>query len=251
MSEASVQPALAAVLVSHGDRGGTSANAALRTQAEAVRALTGLAVVEAGCLKGEPTIEHALASAAASGARQIAVYPLFMADGYFVEKVRERVRAMALAPEPEVLVPLGLDPALPDILVQVALQTAAREGFEPAASRLLVVGHGSKLGPASATATRKVAARAALTRRFASVATAFLEEDPFVDDALRMSPAPTVVAGFFFGDGMHGGEDVPDAIRETGAHAVYTGAVGNAPAVATLIAAALATSAGLSGPRLT
>lgn len=229
---------LAAVLVSHGDRGGAAPNAALRAQAEAVRALTGFRIA-VGMLKGEPTIEQGVTEAAATGIERIAVYPLFMADGYFVDKVRERVAAAGVAPEPEILSPLGLDPALPDILVEDAAIMASREGFEPLKSRLLVVGHGSKLGPASANATRKAAARAALARRFASVTTAFLEEDPFIDDALRASTVPTVVAGFFFGDGMHAGEDVPDAIDETGAKAIYTGAIGNAAAVAPLIAAAL------------
>jgi sirohydrochlorin ferrochelatase len=230
--------AFAAVLVAHGDRGGAAPNTALRAQAEAVHRLTGLDV-RTGMLKGDPTIEQALADAAATGAKNIAVYPLFMADGYFVQKVRERVVAIGLVPEPKILAPLGLDPGLPDILVQEAVSVAPRRGLEPLNARLLIVGHGSKLGPASATATRKAAARAALARRFASVTTAFLEEEPFLDDALRASPVPTVVAGFFFGDGMHAGEDVPDAIEETGANAIYTGAIGNSPSVAPLIAAAL------------
>lgn len=229
---------LAVVLASHGDRGGASPNAALKAQADAVRALIGLPVA-IGMLKGEPTIEQALADAAATNAGGIAVYPLFMADGYFVHKVRERMHAAGIVPEPQLLAPLGLEPDLPDILVQEAVKAALRQGIEPSTSRLLVVGHGSKLGPASASATRKAAARAAVARRFASVTTAFLEEEPFLEDALRASTAPTIVAGFFFGDGMHAGEDVPDAIEETGANAIYTGAIGNSPAVAPLIAAAL------------
>jgi sirohydrochlorin ferrochelatase len=232
--------ALAAILVSHGDRGGVAPNATLEAHARAVQSLTGLDIVLAAMLKGEPTIEQALATAAASGAQGIAVYPLFMADGYFVRKVlRERIEATRLMPEPRLLAPLGLDPGLPDILVVEAVRAAAQEGLTPQSSRLLIVGHGSKLGPASATATRKAAARAALTRRFASVATAFLEEEPFLEDALRASAAPTVVSGFFFGDGLHAGEDVPDAIAETGANAVYAGSVGNSLAIAPLIAAAL------------
>ena len=233
---------IAVVLASHGDRGGSESNAALRSQADAVRALTGLRVWT-GVLKGEPALEDALAEAAASGAPRIAVYPLFMADGYFVQKVRDRIAAAGFADRAQLLTPLGLDPGLPDLIVASATETAERGGFAPETSRLLIVGHGSKLGPASASATRKVAARAALARRFASVATAFLEEEPFVDDALCASNAPTVVAGFFFGDGMHGGDDVPDAIAETGARALYTGAIGNSPAVAHLIAAALRTFA--------
>lgn len=229
---------IAVVLASHGDRGGPHPNAALRSQAEAVSTLTGLRVWT-GVLKGEPTLENALAEAAASGAPRIAVYPLFMADGYFVQKVRDRIAAAGFENTAHLLTPLGLDPALPGLIVESAVETAQRGGFEAASSRLLIVGHGSKLGPASASATRKVAARAALARRFASVATAFLEEEPFVDDALRASATPTVVAGFFFGDGMHGGDDVPEAIAETGARAIYTGAIGNSPAVAPLIAAVL------------
>jgi len=232
---------LAVVLASHGDRGGAFPNAALEAQAGAVRAHTGLPVLT-GMLKGKPTIEEAVADAAASGAFRIAVYPLFMADGYFVQKVRERVHAAGATPEPLILTPLGLDPGLPDILVQEALAAATAAGFDAATSRLLIVGHGSKLGPASATATRKAAARVALARRFASVTTAFLEEEPFVEDALHASRVPTVVAGFFFGDGLHAGEDVPDAIAEAGANAIYTGAIGNSPAVAPLIAAALTTA---------
>ncbi len=235
-------PPFAAVLIAHGDRGGPSPNAALLAQTAAVRALLSPALVTAGVLKGDPSLEDALSEAAASGAARIAVYPLFMADGYFMRKVRERVAAIGIAPDPVILTPLGLDPALPDILVQEAANVASREGMEPLSSRLLVVGHGSKLGPASANATRKAAARAALARRFASVTTAFLEEEPFLEDTLAADgEQPTVVAGFFFGDGMHGGEDVPDAIAETGANAIYTGAVGNSPAVAPLIAAAIAT----------
>jgi sirohydrochlorin ferrochelatase len=234
-----VRAPFAAVLVAHGDRGGPAPNAALAAQAAAIRTLTG-APVAIGLLKGEPTIEDGLAEAAATGAARIAVYPLFMADGYFMQKVRERIAATGVAPEPVILTPLGLDPGLPDILAGDAAGMAEREGFIPLTSRLLIVGHGSKLGPASATATRKAAARAALARRFASVTTAFLEEEPFLEDALRASAGPTVVSGFFFGDGMHAGEDVPEAIAETGANAVYAGAIGNSPAVAPLIAAAIA-----------
>lgn len=234
----------AVVLAAHGDRGGASPNAALHAQAEAVGALVAPARIFPGVLKGEPTLESALSQATASGARRVAVYPLFMADGYFMRKVRDGVSAANLAPDPVVLDPLGLDPALPNILVGEAAAFAHGKGFDPLRSRLLVVGHGSKLGPASANATRKAAARAALARRFASVTTAFLEEEPFLDDVLAAGGTqPTVVAGFFFGDGMHAGEDVPDAIAETGANAIYTGAIGNSAAAAPLIATALRTAA--------
>jgi len=304
---------VAVILAAHGDRGGATPNAALRAHAEAVGRLTGFPILP-GVLKGDPSIESALESARTQRAARVIVYPMFMADGYFVHKLRERIAAVALTPKPDILAPLGLDPALPDVLVAEAATIAEARGASPnfgpqdpeaeqpgvsaaptehpqarerktaeteetisnpvsapkgpgatrpgasaapaerlwarerkkLSSRLLIVGHGSKLGPASASATRKAAARAAITRRFASVTTAFLEEEPFLEDILRASAAtPTVVAGFFFGDGLHAGEDVPDAIAEAGANALYTGAIGNSPAVAPLIAAALKTA--LSG----
>ncbi len=103
----------------------------------------------------------------------------------------------------------------------------------------MVVGHGSKFGPASARATRDAAVAIARAGVFASVSTAFLEEPPFLKTELGRLQTPTVVAGFFFGDGMHAGEDVPAAIEETGAHAVYAGPIGQSPGIPSLIASSL------------
>ena len=232
------QNTVAAILAAHGDRGGPTPNAALRAQAERVAALLPGTPLFTGMLKGEPTIEQALAEAAAA-AQHIAVYPLFMADGYFVRKLGERIAAAGYGHRTALLTPLGLDPALPDVMISDISNVVPRRGLELHASRLLIVGHGSKLGPASATATRKVATRVALARRFASVTTAFLEEEPFLDDALRAASMPTIVTGFFFGEGLHGSEDVQETIAETGAHAVYAGAIGNSAAIAPLVAAAI------------
>jgi sirohydrochlorin ferrochelatase len=124
-------------------------------------------------------------------------------------------------------------------MLSESLRTALDAGLDPSASRLLVVGHGSKFGPRSAEATRAAAARIEQTRRFATVATAFLEEAPFLQAELPRENIPTVVTGFFFGDGMHAGEDVPAAIRETAANAVYAGPLGRSARIPALIAAAL------------
>lgn len=237
---AAAPSSVAAMLVSHGDRAGEDRNATLRALAAATSELTGLGAITAGVLKGEPLLEDALKDARASGAVTLLVYPLFMADGYFVRKIlRERIDAAGVSAMSRILAPLGVDPGLPQLMLNEALRAAATAGFEPSASRLLIVGHGSKIGPASATATRQAAARVAIARRFARVTTAFLEEDPFIEDTLRDTSMPTVVSGFFVGDGMHAGEDVPDAIAETGANAVYAGPIGSAPGIPTLIAAAI------------
>jgi sirohydrochlorin ferrochelatase len=231
---------VAVVLVSHGDRGGVDPNATLRAQAKAVQALTGVETVMIGVLKGTPSLEEALETADMSGASEILLCPLFMAEGYFAGRVLpHRLSEASLAKPIRILQPLGLDPGMAGLVLADAISAAETAGYVASDSNLLVVGHGSKFGPASADATRKVAEEVAAAQRFASVSTAFLEEAPFVEDALTGLSTPTVVAGFFFGDGMHAAEDVPEVIARTRARAVYSGAIGSSPHIPELIAAAI------------
>jgi sirohydrochlorin ferrochelatase len=105
---------------------------------------------------------------------------------------------------------------------------------------LLIVGHGSKIGPASAEATRVVAAAIERAGVFGRVETAFLEEAEFLEDALRRAAStPTIVSGFFSGDGLHAAEDVPEAIAETGASATYAGPIGRSDAVSEIVRGAI------------
>jgi sirohydrochlorin ferrochelatase len=231
---------VAVILAAHGDLRGDDPNRLLARHAESIA--QGFRHASAGVLKGEPTLEQALAAAAESGASRLAVYPVFMSDGYFAAKVLpERV---ASAPTPpalaiEILPPLGLDHGLAPLIHEDALAAAGNAGLDPSATRLLIVGHGSELGPASANATRATARRVAALAGFATVTTAFLEEPPFLDAVLAECREPTVVVGFFSGDGLHSGEDVPLAIRETGARAHYAGSIGASSAIPGLIRAAI------------
>ena len=233
------QSDVAVILAAHGDRGGAEgarANASLLAHAKSLAASAQFRLVTAGVLKGEPALETALTEAHQSGAARIAVYPFFMADGYFVKSVLPaRIEAGAMSPRCRILAPLGIDEQLPALVRAEALAASARAGFDPALSRLLVVGHGSALGPASANATHKAAVSISRLGGFASVATAFLEEPPFLDAALAGTRPPTIVAGFFSGDGLHAGEDVPAAIAEAGANAVYAGSIGAVAAIPSLM----------------
>lgn len=237
MTAAPVAPSeLAVVLAAHGDRGGTGANDALLFHRDTLVRADRYASVSAGVLKGDLTLEAALSAADASSARHIAVYPFFMADGYFVRtRLAGRLAAAGLRLPWTLLSPLGVDPELPHLILRQSLAAAEAAGFQSAATDLLVVGHGSQIGPASADATRAAAARIAAANTFRSVTTAFLEEPPSVAEALHAATEPVVVTGFFSGDGLHAGEDVPEAIAASGRRAVYAGPIGGDPAVAPLI----------------
>ncbi len=231
---------VAVVLAAHGDRGGSAPNATLFRQTHALAAeLTCLGVMP-GVLKGEPSFEDAVRAAVAAGARAILIYPLFMADGYFTRTILpQRLHDLLVSCPVRILDPLGLDPHLPALLMEDAIAAAERAGYAPATSRLLLVGHGSQLGPASADATRAAAAAMALASPFQRIDTAFLEEPPLLDDALTGAQPPTVILGFFSGDGLHAAEDVPEALAESGAAAVYAGSIGQSPRLAGLMASAI------------
>lgn len=218
----------AVVLVAHGERGGTMQNASLAAHVGALASDGFIRTVVGGVLNGTPTLGDALAQARSSGAKRILVYPLFMAPGYFVDiKLPDEIHVAGCDDISEILTPLGSDPNLPAIMLRRAVGVARKANLSPALARLVVVGHGSKSGtPASAYATRQFAATLRGRGVFGEVDVAFLEEAPSVQDVLTASKRPTVVIGYFYAAGLHAAEDVPEAIAETGADAIYTGAVG-------------------------
>ncbi len=227
------------ILVAHGDRGDDKSNRWLLDHRDALREQGLFLAVEAGVLKGDPALEAALDAAVTIGPDRVLVYPVCMSDGYFVRKIlRDRIAAADCPLLLTVLPPLGLDPALPHLILEHALNAAEQLDCATETARLLVVGHGSKFGPASAAATQQMVCALRSERRFATVEPAYLEEAPFLHDALAENGAPTVVAGFFSGFGMHATDDVPTAIEETGAHATYTGPIGMHAAIPDLIRSA-------------
>lgn len=231
----------ALILAAHGERQVASPNRLLAGHARALSERLSPMPVACGVLNGEPSLESALEAVAGKGAGRLLVYPLFMADGYFVEQVLpKRIAESGARLEPLILSPLGLDPGLEALMLAEALAAAKGRGFAPEKTRLLVAGHGSKFGPASADATRRMANRLAGANRFARVGAAFLEEPPFIADALKEDEGPVVVSGFFAGDGMHSSRDVPEAIARARGPAVYTGPVGAHEAVRDIVAAAVA-----------
>ncbi len=231
---------IAVVLAAHGDRGSSERNAVLRRHAENLKLRALFKAVTYGVLNGKPPLIDALGDADRVNADQVLVYPFFMSEGYFVKKIlAERIEQSGVSAPVHILQPLGLDPLLPGLLGRRSVSAAQDGGLDPAQARLLIVGHGSKFGRASAEATEAIANKVRATSAFLKVTTAFLEEPPFVADALAAEKIPTVVAGFFSAEGMHGHDDVPDAIKAAGTFCVYTRPIGSDPGISKLIEAAI------------
>lgn len=230
----------AALIVAHGERGGKFDNELLRSLSKCVSAMTDGIHVAAGVLNGDPGLDDALEGFAAGGYRELLVYPFFMSGGYFSGKVLpDRIGAKDRPFDWRVLDPLGLDGSLPEVILEEGLEGARREGWRPADTRLLLVGHGSTKSRASADAADLVARAVADRVVFGAVETAFIEEPPMVLDALKASMAPTVVIGLFSGHGLHAQDDMAEALSASGVPAVYTGPIGAARGIAGIIACAL------------
>jgi sirohydrochlorin ferrochelatase len=169
------------------------------------------------------------------------VYPLLMSSGRMLTKVLpQRLAHAAAQARITLMTPLGSDRRLPPLLLNEGLLTAQAAGLPPSRTRLLVVGHGSRSAREPAASVLRVVDRMRGGGIFASLEPAFIEEAPLLGDVLRGRTRPTVVAGFFSGEGRHACGDVRAAMEEAAAQAAYTGPIGTHPHVSVLIMRAVA-----------
>ncbi|HOV05497.1 MAG TPA: CbiX/SirB N-terminal domain-containing protein [Hyphomicrobiales bacterium] len=234
------------LMAAHGERGGDGDNEALAGLAEAVAMrLPGHAVAH-GVLYGAPSIEHAAASL---GGGTTLVYPLFFSGGRFVsEMIPERLAALPDGSRFAHLPPLGLDPRLAVWLAERIEATATARGFDPAATFVLIAAHGSTRATQPRDAAMLLAERLARHRRGAPVGFGFLDEPPYLRDAIARLPDEAVVVSLFSGRGLHAAEDLPGLAAAAGREDIpVIGPIGTDPDIAPLIAEAIRERIGAIG----
>jgi len=214
----------ALLIIAHGDRGGMRDNRLAAEVARRMRRSGRFLDVGIAFVAGDPGIGEA-AERLQGGA--VRVCPLFMSDGYYVNKaIPEQLgldsKGRAGGRRYMLLQPTGLNPRLPLIVADIAAGTAAAAGLAAAGVGLIIVAHGSSKDPASRRAAEAIAGAIAATGRFAGVDTAFLEEPPLLDERLSALSGPLIVAGLFIGEGMHGAEDMAAAVAATGRGDLFT-----------------------------
>lgn len=214
-------------IVAHGQPGNPSA---LQPELEALaaRVSTLLPFPVAGATLACPRSLSALKGVGA-------IYPLFMAGGWFVNSEMPRRLKAAGVEGYQLLRPFGLDKGLPALGARLADAAARNAGINPAKATLVVVGHGSGKGPAAADSARAFAA--AMPHGFARLEMAFIEEPPFIADLTIEGPA--VCLPFFATNGAHTTGDIPDAWAKLGAPGPIAPPIGTVGQVAELIAATL------------
>lgn len=227
------------LLMAHGERREGAGNDAAQRLASDLRARGLFAQVEIGFLRGEPSLAQALRRL---GGADVVVYPLLMTDGHVARVCREQLRLHAQTGEGaqslRLMAPLGLDPALADVIAERAAAAAARAGHYPGNVGLTLVAHGSSREGASREAAQAQVARLCGLGLFGHVDAAYLEEPPVLPDMLSNLDRPTVLVGLFCGDGLHGGVDIPRAVeRLERRDVVFAGNVGTWHEIGDVIAA--------------
>jgi len=231
---------VALLIAAHGERSPDATNDGVRRIAQAVSAHRLVAEIGVGFINGTPGIGKAFAALTAP---RVIVYPLFASSGYFtrdrlvqlLDEANDRGRHV------EVLPPLGLDPGLPDLVLDRATRVARANGFALEASTVILLAHGSRRNSASREATEQVARAIEGRAGFRSVGIALLEERPFMDEAAALVQGPAIVVGMFSGEGMHGAGDAPRLVADLKRHdVVYAGVIGNVAGIEGLVARAVA-----------
>ncbi|MEM9684456.1 MAG: CbiX/SirB N-terminal domain-containing protein [Pseudomonadota bacterium] len=207
--------------------------------AEELRADGLFADVRTAYLKGRPDLATALAQPASA---EIVLVPLLMADGYTNKVILPAALETVGAGQVTVARPVGESPALVPMIHGDAKSRCEALGWASRDTTIFIAGHGTGRDRNSAATAERLAAEIARSADFRDVRAAFLEQEPFLEGALRSCrPNRCLVIGFFMDQGGHGAEDIPRLIAREHPEAAYTGPIGALPEFATVVhAAALA-----------
>lgn len=156
----------------------------------------------------------------------VAVVPVFLAEGYFTRVVvpRELERGGGRAPPGRRVVvtpPLGTHPALAEVVAARALEAlGGRQAASSAA--VVVVGHGTLEVEGSDGTARSLAAVLQAAGTFAAVETAFLDQPPGPGEVVEAAAARpgverVVVVPFLVSGGWHTLDTLPARLAAAGA----------------------------------
>jgi sirohydrochlorin cobaltochelatase len=197
---------LAVILAAHGAGDGSRANALVRRLARRVSARARLPVVVAFKL-GRPGYADALAG---TDARRVVVIPVMTSNGHFARWVVPRRFAEGRC---LVCAPVGTSAAVIAALAARTARTVAREALEPAATTVVVVGHGTRRCGTSGDAARALARAIGDRVPGIGLRAAFLDQEPRLETVAPTINTPSVVVvPFLLGGGRHASTDITERL---------------------------------------
>jgi sirohydrochlorin ferrochelatase len=228
-------------MVAHGDGGADPRDETVRLLAERLARRLDVPV-DWATLKRPQTFDEARARLAATLGRSaeapfapVVVYPLFMAEGFFVRTKLPRLLAEHGFDETVVLPVFGLDPGLVDLLEHRLRSIASMQGGrEPRDLPIALIAHGSGSGDAGSRRAAEAVAGTLRARLGADIRLGFIEEDPFYDRLIE-TERPAIVIGLFVSAGTHALDDVATAVARAPFVCHHVDAIGRDAGVADMV----------------
>lgn len=193
-------------------------------------------------MRGATLARSGALEAAVRGLRDPLIYPLFMADGWFVRAaLPNRLAAVGLG-RSGILRPLGLEPAVRALCRDAALDAARTAGRDPSETTFLLAAHGSPSGPRPRQAAECAARHIAMTGGFRRVVCGFVDEKPGLAEVTTLH-GPDICLPFFATRIGHVRRDVPRALKSAGFTGRLLPPIGSHPNVPVIIARTLTAEA--------
>lgn len=233
-------PAAPLLVVAHGDGGADPRDETVRLLAERLaRRLDG--PVDWATLKRPESFDDARTRLAAALRRAddeplpVVVYPLFMAEGYFVRTKLPKLLGEHGFAQTVVLPVFGLDPGLVDLLDHRLRSIASMQGgLAPRDLPIALIAHGSGSGDAGSRLASEAVAGTLRARLGADIRLGFIEEEPFYD-RLIAEEKPAIVVGLFVSAGTHALDDVASAVAHAPCVRHHVDAIGRDASVADMV----------------
>lgn len=206
------KPSSALLIVGHGSTENPDSSTPYFEHADEIRGRGLFAEVHCCFWKEEPSMREAFYQIDSD---EVYVVPDFISEGYFTQDVIPRELQLT-GPTTVVrgktfhyCLPVGVHRSMTDLILKRAREVAP--GIDPAATTLIITGHGTGLNQNSTKAIRDQAELIANSGAgFAAVLDAYMEEAPFIAEWDKMSQTPNVVVvPFFISDGLHSFQDIP------------------------------------------
>lgn len=199
----------ALLLIGHGSERSPVAARPLLHHAGVIRETGRFAEVKVGMLFGEPDVAAVVATLSAP---IVHVVPFFFNDGYFTRIVIPNM-LLPLASASRVIrfcPPIGSHDGIAALIEARLLQHCEMHGIDPELLSVLLVGHGSAQSPGRARSLQRHAAMLDTGGRFGWVRVGYLEEAPFVADALASARGHIVaIIACLANEGKHATHDLP------------------------------------------
>lgn len=167
------------------------------------------------------------------------IFPLFMADGWFIRTLLPQRLAEAGAPGARILTPFGLLPGTADLAVAVLSDALTNNGWSPSETTLVLAAHGSGRSPHPAAAARALQAAIAARFAFADSRLGFIEEAPELVEVAEDAGARALCLPLFVARWGHVEDDIPAALHAAGFEGVTLPPLGTDARVPDLIADAV------------